>query len=58
MFEFLKRDPTKQLESQRSKMLEEAMKIQRSGDLRHYAEKITAIAKLEKQIDDLHGRKS
>jgi hypothetical protein len=50
MFSFLKKDPVKLLENQRNKLLEEAMHIQRSGNLRLYAEKMVAIDKLEKQL--------
>ena len=53
MFNFLRKDPLKQLESRRRVLLEEAMHIQRSGDLRRYAEKITAISDLEKEIQRL-----
>ena len=36
-------------------MLEEAMKVQRSGDLKLYAAKMEAIEKLEKEIADLQA---
>ena len=48
MFSFLKKNPLKNLTRQRARLLEEAMRIQRSGDLRLYAEKIFALANLEK----------
>jgi hypothetical protein len=57
MLSFLKSDPTKKLENKRKKMLEEAMHIQRSGDLRLYAKKMTAIAQLEKEIEALQAGK-
>lgn len=53
MFSFLKPDPIKSLEKQRKKLLEEAMHIQRSGDLKLYAVKMAAIDKLEKEIEAL-----
>jgi hypothetical protein len=53
MFSFLKKDPVKQLENKRKKLLEEAMHIQRSGDLKLYAVKMEAIDKLEKEIEAL-----
>lgn len=53
MFGFLKTDPVKKLENQRKKLLEEAMHVQRSGDLKLYAEKMEAIDKLEKEIEAL-----
>jgi hypothetical protein len=40
MFSFLKKDPMADLESKRKKLLEEAMHIQRSGDLRRYTSAI------------------
>ncbi|MBN8650438.1 MAG: Lacal_2735 family protein [Cytophagales bacterium] len=58
MFTFFKSDPIKKLESQRAKMLQEAMQIQRSGDLKKYAFHMEAIDKLEKQIEDLQKSRS
>jgi hypothetical protein len=56
MFNFLKSDPLKKLEQKRAKLLEEAMHIQRSGDLKTYAAKMAAIDELEKEIDNLRRR--
>ena len=53
MFSFLKNDPAKTLENKRKKLLEEAMHIQRAGDLKLYAVKMEAINQLEKEIDSL-----
>lgn len=53
MFAFFKSDPQKKLESKRLKMLEEAMQIQRSGELKKYAFHMEAIANLEKEIEAL-----
>lgn len=58
MLDFLKSDPRKKLEEKRKKLLEEAMHIQRSGDLRLYAVKMEAIDKLEKELDALQSPKS
>jgi hypothetical protein len=58
MFSFLKKDPIKELNNRRNKLLEEAMHIQRSGDLKLYATKMEAIDKLEKEIDELQSKKS
>jgi len=55
MFSFLKANPIKKLELQRKKLLEEAMHVQRSGDLKLYALKMEAIDKLEKEIDLLRS---
>lgn len=55
MFSFLKKDPVQQLENKRKKLLEEAMHVQRSGDLKLYAVKMEAIDKLEKEIEALRN---
>lgn len=57
MFSFLKKDPLKDLENKRKKLLEEAMHIQRSGDLKLYAVKMEAIDQLEKEIENLQSGK-
>ncbi len=57
MFSFLKSDPIAKLEAKRKKLLEEAMHIQRCGDLKLFAMKMDAIDKLEKEIDVLRGAK-
>ncbi len=48
---FKKKDPIKKLEEQRARLLEEAMHIQRSGDLRAYAKKIAEAEELEQKIE-------
>jgi len=53
MFAIFKKNPILSLENKRKKLLEEAMRIQRSGDLRLYAVKMEAIDKLEKEIEAL-----
>ena len=58
MFSLFKKDPIKLLEEKRKKLLEEAMHIQRSGDLKLYATKMEAIDKLEKEIENLRNSKS
>jgi hypothetical protein len=56
MFSFFKKDPIQALENKRKKLLEEAMHVQRSGDLKLYAVKMEAIDKLEKEIEDLRTK--
>jgi len=56
MFGLFKKDPLKELTSQHRKLLEEAMHVQRSGDLRLYAEKMVIIDKIEKEIEELQSR--
>jgi len=58
MFNFLKKDPISELTNKRKKLLEEAMHVQRSGDLKLYAVKMAVIDKLEKELDALHSSKS
>ena len=58
MFGFLKKDPLQKMEAQRKKLLEEAMHVQRSGDLKLYALKMEAIDKLEKEIEALRTSRS
>ncbi|NBP68778.1 MAG: Lacal_2735 family protein [Cytophagia bacterium] len=58
MFGLFKSDPVQNLEKKRAKLLEEAMHIQRSGDLKLYAVKMEAIDKLEKEIENLRNSKS
>jgi hypothetical protein len=55
---WFKKDPIKSLEKERARLLEEAMHIQRSGDLKLYAFKIAAIDKLEQEIEDLRKRQA
>lgn len=50
-------NPLKKLEDRRKKMLEQAMQIQRSGDLKKYAFQMEAIDKLEKEIEALQPAK-
>jgi hypothetical protein len=57
MFSLFKSDPVKKLEDKRKKLLEEAMHVQRSGDLKLYAQKIVAIDQLEKEIEALRSKK-
>ena len=57
MFSFLKKDPLRDLYNKRAKLLEEAMRIQRSGDLRTYDLKMEVIDKLEKEIEFLKSPK-
>ncbi|MEQ8477813.1 DUF6435 family protein [Fulvivirga sp.] len=53
MFSFLKSDPIKKLQKKKSALLEKAMHIQRSGDLKLYASKMEEIENLEKEIETL-----
>ena len=56
MFGLFKKDPVKKLEKKYKQLMEEAMHVQRSGDLRLYAEKIDQAAKLEEKIFQLKSK--
>jgi hypothetical protein len=53
MFSFLKSDPIKSLQKKKSQLLEKAMHVQRSGDLKLYAAKMEEIEAIEKEIEVL-----
>ena len=57
MFGLFKNDPLKQLEKRHARLLEEAVTIQRSGDLRAYAAKIEEAERLQAEIDALREQK-
>ncbi len=56
MFGLFKKDPVKKLEKKHKQLMEEAMNIQRSGDLRLYAAKIEEAEKLEQKIAQLKAK--
>ena len=53
MFGLFKKDPVKKLERAYEKIMEEAMHIQRSGDLKAYAVKIEEAEKIQAEITKL-----
>lgn len=53
MFGLFKSDPIKKLEKEYAQLMEEAMHIQRSGDLKAYAAKIEASEAILQQIEAL-----
>lgn len=57
MFNFFKKNPIKSLKTRHEKLLEEAMHIQRSGDLKLYAIKMEEAARIEKEIESLRQAK-
>jgi len=57
MLSLFRSDPMKKLQAKQVNLLEEAMQIQRSGDLRLYAEKMVIIDQLEKEIEALQSKK-
>ena len=53
MLKFFKKDPIKKLEKEYLKLMEEAMNIQRGGDIKAYALKVAEAEEIQKQIDKL-----
>lgn len=53
MFGLFKKDPIKKLEKEHAKLLEEAMNIQRSGDIKGYSAKMAEAEELEKKIEQM-----
>jgi hypothetical protein len=53
MFGLFKKNPTAKLEKAYQKLMEEAMHIQRSGDLKAYASKIEEAEQIANQIQEL-----
>ena len=53
MFGLFKRDPTRKLTRTIAKMQADSVQVQRSGNLRKYAEIMTQIAKLEQELTAL-----
>ena len=51
MFGLFKKDPAKKLEKQHRKLLEEAMQLQRGGDIKGYAAKMAEAEEVEKQLE-------
>jgi hypothetical protein len=50
MFGLFKNDPAKKLQQQYAKLMEEAMQLQRKGDIKGYALKVEAAEKLAAEI--------
>ena len=56
MFGLFKKNPTAKLEKAYQKLMEEAMHIQRSGDLKAYAAKIEEAEQIASQIQQLQQK--
>lgn len=52
MFGLFKKDPIKKLEKKHKKLLEEAMQLQRGGDIKGYARKMAEAEAVEKEIEE------
>ncbi len=57
MFGLFKKDPIKKMEKQHEKLLEEAMQLQRGGDIKGYARKMGEADELEQKIAALREEK-
>lgn len=55
MFGLFKKDPVKKLEKEYLKLMEEAMRIQRSGDIKAYSAKVAEAEEVQKKIEALKG---
>lgn len=56
MFALFKKDPVKKLTRRYKMLMLEARDVQRSGDLRLYAEKIAAAESVARQIDEIKSK--
>ncbi len=56
MFSFLKADPIKKLERKYEKTLEQAMNMQRNGDIRRYSELTEEAEQIQKEMENLKAR--
>ena len=57
MFGLFKKDPIKKLEKQYLELMTQAMEVQRTGDLRHYARLIEESEALQTKIQALKNGK-
>jgi len=55
MFGLFKKDPIKKLEKEYEQLMTKARDVQRSGDLRAYAEMIEESENILKKIDELRN---
>ncbi len=53
MFGLFKKDPVKKLEKEYLRLLEEAMQLQRGGDIKGYAAKMAEAEAVQQRIDQL-----
>ena len=56
MFGLFKKDPVKKLEKEYQKLMEEAMWLQRNGDIKGYAAKVAEAEEVLAELDRLAGR--
>jgi len=56
MFGLFKKDPTKALQKKYETLMAQAMDIQRSGDLKHYARIIAEAEEIQDQIIEIEKK--
>ncbi|MEM6725725.1 MAG: DUF6435 family protein [Bacteroidota bacterium] len=56
MFKLFKKDPIKALEKAYEKKMEEARDVQRSGDIKHYAELVAESEEILNEIEKLKNQ--
>jgi hypothetical protein len=57
MFGLFKKDPIKKLEKEYQQLMEEAMHIQRGGDIKAYSAKVAEAEEVMKKIEELQKEK-
>lgn len=57
MFNFFKKNPTAKLEKKYEKLLEEAMQLQRKGDIKGYAIKSAEAEEVLQEIEKINAQK-
>lgn len=57
MFGLFKKDPIKKLEKEYQKLLEEAMQLQRGGDIKGYSQKMAEAEEKQKEMERLQEEK-
>jgi len=56
MLQFFKKDPLSKLKKQYKQLMKEARDIQRSGDLKLYAAKISEADEIARQIESIKSK--
>lgn len=51
MFGLFKKDPARKLEKQYARLMEEAMQLQRGGDIKGYAAKVAEAEEVQQKLE-------
>ncbi len=57
MFGFFKKDPAAELTKKYQKLMEEAMQLQRKGDIKGYAAKVAEAERVQDELEKLETKK-